>query len=69
VGSMRTAALTACLDGQHLAELLRTICGPIVLVGGAVITNAATGNPSVRALVYVDAFAQPQSVSEGRDHQ
>jgi len=34
--------------------------GPIVLVGhsygGAVITNAATGNPNVKALVYVDAF-------------
>jgi pimeloyl-ACP methyl ester carboxylesterase len=25
--------------------------------GGAVITNAATGNPNVKALVYVDAFA------------
>ena len=34
--------------------------GPIVLVGhsygGAVITNAAAGNPNVKALVYVDAF-------------
>ena len=50
----------AIIDGQYVAGLLRTIPGPIVLVGhsygGAVITNAATGNPSVRALVYVDAF-------------
>ena len=34
--------------------------GPAILVGhsygGAVITDAATGNASVRALVYVDAF-------------
>ena len=34
--------------------------GPIILVGhsygGAVIANAATGNPNVKALVYVDAF-------------
>ncbi len=33
---------------------------PVVLVGhsygGAVITNAAVGDPEVRALVYVDAF-------------
>jgi len=37
------------------------VTGPIVLVGhsynGAVITNAATGNPDVKALVYIDAFA------------
>src|SRR5215467_6698217 len=35
--------------------------GPIVLVGhsygGAVITGAAVGNPNVKALVYVNAFA------------
>ncbi len=34
--------------------------GPLVVVGhsygGAVITNAATGNPNVKALVYIDAF-------------
>ena len=37
---------------------------PIVLVGhsygGAVITNAAVGDPEVRALVYVDAFIPDQ---------
>jgi pimeloyl-ACP methyl ester carboxylesterase len=47
-------------DSAYLADFLKTISGPIVLVGhsygGAVITNAATGNRYVRALVYVDAF-------------
>src|SRR5271170_6691986 len=48
-------------DSAYLASYLQTISGPIVLVGhsygGAVITNAATGNANVKALVYVDAFA------------
>ncbi|MCI2422106.1 alpha/beta hydrolase [Saccharopolyspora sp. K220] len=48
-------------DSAYLASYLRTIQGPIVLVGqsygGSVITNAATGNGSVRALVYISAFA------------
>jgi pimeloyl-ACP methyl ester carboxylesterase len=48
-------------DSADLATFLTTISGPIVLVGhsygGAVITNAAAGNPHVKALVYVDAFA------------
>ena len=48
-------------DSAYLASYLKNISGPIVLVGhsygGAVITNAATGNPNVKALVYVDAFA------------
>jgi pimeloyl-ACP methyl ester carboxylesterase len=51
-------------DAAYLASYLNTISGPIVLVGhsygGAVITNAATGNPNVKALVYVDAFAPAQ---------
>jgi pimeloyl-ACP methyl ester carboxylesterase len=51
-------------DSAYLASYLKTISGPIVLVGhsygGAVITNAATGNPNVKALVYVDAFAPAQ---------
>ena len=37
--------------------MLASISGPIVLVGhsygGAVITNAATANPNVKALVYL----------------
>jgi len=48
-------------DGAYLRTFLSTIPGPIVLVGhsygGAVITNGATGNPNVKALVYVAAFA------------
>jgi pimeloyl-ACP methyl ester carboxylesterase len=51
-------------DGQTIADFLSTITGPIVLVGhsygGAVITQAATGNPNVKALVYEDAFAPDQ---------
>jgi pimeloyl-ACP methyl ester carboxylesterase len=51
-------------DSATLADYLATIPGPIVLVGhsygGAVITNAATGNPNVKALVYVDAFIPAQ---------
>jgi pimeloyl-ACP methyl ester carboxylesterase len=48
-------------DAQHIRDVLSGISGPIVLVahsyGGAVITNAAAGNPNVKALVYVAAFA------------
>jgi pimeloyl-ACP methyl ester carboxylesterase len=51
-------------DPAYLADFLHAISGPIVLVGhsygGAVITNAATGDPQVKALVYVDAFAPAQ---------
>jgi len=51
-------------DPAYLADFLHTISGPIVLVGhsygGAVITDAATGDPQVKALVYVDAFAPAQ---------
>jgi pimeloyl-ACP methyl ester carboxylesterase len=47
-------------DAPYLASFLQTIPGPIVLVahsyGGFVITNAATGNANVKALVYIDAF-------------
>jgi pimeloyl-ACP methyl ester carboxylesterase len=47
-------------DAPYLASYLQTIHDPIVLVGhsygGFVITNAATGNANVKALVYVDAF-------------
>jgi pimeloyl-ACP methyl ester carboxylesterase len=47
-------------DSAYIADFLRTISGPIVLVahsyGGFVITNAARGNPNVKALVYIDSF-------------
>ena len=59
-------------DSAYLSDFLSTITGPVVLVGhsygGFVITNAATGNTQVKALVYDDAFIPaagdtPQSLS------
>jgi len=48
-------------DSAYLASYLKTIQGPVILVGqsigGAVITGAATGDPNVKALVYITAFA------------
>jgi pimeloyl-ACP methyl ester carboxylesterase len=56
-------------DPVYLADFLKSISGPIVLVGhsygGAVITNAATGDKQVKALVYVDAFAPDQGQTIG----
>jgi pimeloyl-ACP methyl ester carboxylesterase len=56
-------------DTAYLKSFLATITGPIILVGhsygGAVITNAATGNTNVKALVYVDAFVPNQGESLG----
>jgi pimeloyl-ACP methyl ester carboxylesterase len=54
-------------DAAAVRAFLKTIKGPIVLVGhsygGAVITNAATNVPNVKALVYVNAFAPDQGES------
>ncbi len=51
-------------DSAYLGSYLKTVPGPIVLVGhsygGFVITNAAAGNPNVKALVYVDAYVPAQ---------
>ncbi len=48
------------VDSTYLASFLHALSGPVVLVGhsygGYVITNAAAGNPAVKALVYIDAF-------------
>jgi pimeloyl-ACP methyl ester carboxylesterase len=48
-------------DGASVSRILKTIKGPVVLVGhsygGPVITEAANGNPNVKALVYVAGFA------------
>ncbi|WP_022885048.1 alpha/beta fold hydrolase [Glaciibacter superstes] len=48
-------------DAQYLADAINNADGPAVLVGhsygGMVITQAATGLPSVAALVYVGGFA------------
>jgi pimeloyl-ACP methyl ester carboxylesterase len=47
-------------DAADLANFVRSLSGPVVLVGhsygGMSITNAATGNPQVKALVYVNAL-------------
>jgi pimeloyl-ACP methyl ester carboxylesterase len=52
------------IDTATLTGFLHTITGPIVLVGhsygGEVITNAATGNSQVKALVYDDAYLPKQ---------
>jgi pimeloyl-ACP methyl ester carboxylesterase len=56
-------------DSETVADFLKTISGPIVLVGhsygGSVITNAAAGNPNVKALVYVDAAAPADGETNG----
>ncbi|MGC4868446.1 alpha/beta fold hydrolase [Micromonospora sp. DT53] len=48
-------------DAAYVRDVVRGIGGPVVLVGhsygGMVITQAAAGDTSVRALVYVNAFA------------
>jgi len=47
-------------DATYLADLLRSLTGPVVLVGhsygGAVISAAATGSEQVRALVYFNGW-------------
>jgi pimeloyl-ACP methyl ester carboxylesterase len=56
-------------DAAYLRTFLSTLTGPLVLVGhsygGAVITNAATGNPNVKSLVYVAAFAPAEGETGG----
>ena len=56
-------------DAESVATFLRSLNGPIVLVGhsygGSVITNAAAGNPNVKALVYVDAAAPDVGETNG----
>jgi pimeloyl-ACP methyl ester carboxylesterase len=54
-------------DAAYLATLLGTISGPIVLVGhsygGAVMSNAATGNEQVQALVFVNGWMPDEGES------
>jgi pimeloyl-ACP methyl ester carboxylesterase len=57
-------------DSAYLDSILETIDGPIVLVGhsygASVVTNAATGDPDVRALVFVNGSvpAEGETVAE-----
>ncbi|HWM96626.1 MAG TPA: alpha/beta hydrolase, partial [Streptosporangiaceae bacterium] len=63
----------ASSDSEYLHEFLTqnaALAGqPVVLVGhsygGAVITNAAVGDPEVKALVFVDAFIPDQGETLG----
>jgi pimeloyl-ACP methyl ester carboxylesterase len=55
-------------DAAYLAEFLRTLTGPIVLVGhsygGNVISVAAAGNDQVTALVYLNGWMCDQGESQ-----
>ncbi|SDH12222.1 Pimeloyl-ACP methyl ester carboxylesterase [Lentzea fradiae] len=54
-------------DAEYLRRVLASIDGPVVLAGhsygGMVQSEAALGNPDVKALVYVAAFAPEQGES------
>ena len=56
-------------DSDSVASVLNSIQGPVVLVGhsygGTVITNAATGNDNVVALVYVAGLAPEAGETAG----
>lgn len=56
-------------DAATLKRFLKRVSGPVVLVGhsygGAVITAAATGNPNVKALVYIAAMAPDEGETVG----
>jgi pimeloyl-ACP methyl ester carboxylesterase len=57
-------------DAEFVADYLKTIHGPVVLVGhsygGSVITNAAAGLANVKALVYIDAAAPAPGQTTGQ---
>ncbi|WP_218009040.1 alpha/beta hydrolase [Herbidospora cretacea] len=57
-------------DAETVRDFLNTVKGPVVLVGhsygGSVITNAATGDRDVKALVYVDAAAPDMGETTGQ---
>lgn len=48
-------------DAAYLRDVIRGVGGPVLLVAhsyaGMVVTEAAAGDPTVRGLVYVNAFA------------
>jgi pimeloyl-ACP methyl ester carboxylesterase len=55
-------------DAAYLAEFLRTVTGPIVLVGhsygGNVISKAASGNEQVQALVFFNGWMCDEGESQ-----
>ena len=54
-------------DAAYLSSVLSAISGPVILVGhsygGEVITDGAGGDPNVKALVYIAAFAPDEGES------
>ena len=56
-------------DGDYVRSILATIRTPVVLVGhsygGMVISNAAVGQPNVKSLVFVAAFAPEAGETAG----
>lgn len=56
-------------DAATLKRFLKRVSGPVVLVGhsygGAVITAVASGNPNVKALVYIAAMAPDEGETVG----
>ncbi|MEW2160657.1 alpha/beta hydrolase [Streptomyces sp. NPDC007189] len=54
-------------DSAYIHSVLASVRGPVILVGhsygGAVISQAATGDPNVKALVYIAAFAPDKGES------
>jgi pimeloyl-ACP methyl ester carboxylesterase len=57
-------------DAATLQRFLKRVSGPVVLVGhsygGAVITAAGSGNPNVKALVYIAAMAPDEGETVGQ---
>ena len=57
-------------DADQVSYLIKSINKPVVLVGhsygGAVISGAANGNPNVKALVFVAAFAPDRGEAAGQ---
>ncbi|WP_370333180.1 alpha/beta fold hydrolase [Mycolicibacterium hippocampi] len=47
-------------DAEHVGSVLDSVSGPVVLAGhsygGSVMSQAAAGNPNVKALVYIASF-------------
>ncbi|WP_432487500.1 alpha/beta fold hydrolase [Kineococcus sp. SYSU DK018] len=56
-------------DAQHLRSVLESVDGPVVLAGhsygGTVMSEAADGDPRVKALVYVASFLLEAGESTG----
>src|SRR6266478_4035584 len=69
VVAVQNSLFSYAKDIETTKRLLDAQQGPIVLVGhsygGAVITAAAVGNPNVKSLVYVAAFATAQKPIAG----